>query len=91
MLTVDPVSINLANGSYLRLALGLQLTEEATAAEPDPSEAFDLAIETFSGRDAQDLSDPATRQAIQDDLTNKVIDAYDKKIITVYYTEFVTQ
>lgn len=91
VLTVDPVSINLANGSYLRLALGLQLTEEATAEEPDPSAALDLAVATFSGRSVAELSDAATREAVQDDFTNQVKDAYEEGVIDVYFTEFVTQ
>lgn len=91
VLTVDPVSINLAEGSYLRLGLALQLTEEATAEEPDPSKALDLAVATFTGRTVQELSEPTTRAAIQDDLTTKVVEAYHEEVMDIYYTEFVTQ
>ncbi|WP_299039601.1 flagellar basal body-associated protein FliL [uncultured Pseudokineococcus sp.] len=90
VVAVEPVSINLANGSYLRLAIALQLTEETTE-DPDTSEAIDLAITTFSGREVDQLSDPAARDALQQELTDQVISTYPGEVMDVYYTEFVTQ
>lgn len=90
VVAVDPVSINLADGSYLRLGLALQLTEE-TAEEPDTSEALDLAITTFSGRSVDELTDPAAREALQQQLNDKVINTYPEEVMDIYYTEFVTQ
>ena len=60
VLTVDPVSVNLADGHYLRLGLALQLTADV-AEDPDPSRALDLAIAWYSGRPITEVTDPASR------------------------------
>ena len=63
-LTVEPVSLNLADGHYLRLGMALQLTAGRGDEAPDTARALDLAIALFSGRTVAEVSDPATRDAL---------------------------
>jgi flagellar FliL protein len=90
VLEVEPISLNLADGHYLRLGLGLQLTEDVTEA-PDPSHALDLAIATFSGHTVGEVTDPATREALKDALVTQLGEAYEGEVMDVYLTNYVTQ
>ena len=91
VLTIEPVSLNLAEGHYLRLGLGLQLTKDAGAEHPDTAEALDLAIATFSGHTVAEVTDPATRDALTAQLLAALGTAYDGKVMDVYLTNYVTQ
>jgi flagellar protein FliL len=87
---IDAVSVNLADGHYLRLGLGLQLTAEVSEA-PDPSRALDLAIALFSGHTVAEVSDPATRDALKAELVTELAEAYEGEVMDVYLTDYVTQ
>ncbi|WP_028048019.1 flagellar basal body-associated protein FliL [Cellulomonas sp. URHE0023] len=92
VITIEPVSLNLAEGHYLRLGLGLQLTKEVTSEEvPDTAEALDLAIAQFSGHTVAEVTDPATRDALKAQLLAALGTAYDGKVMDVYLTNYVTQ
>ncbi|WP_159798632.1 flagellar basal body-associated FliL family protein [Puerhibacterium puerhi] len=90
VLQVDPVSLNLADGHYLRLGLGLQLTADVEE-PPDPARALDLAIALFSGRPVQEVSDPATRDQLKSELAEQLQEAYEGEVLDVYLTQYVTQ
>jgi flagellar FliL protein len=90
VLKVDPVSINLSGGHYLRLGLGLQLTADVATA-PDPAKALDLAITLYSGHTLAEVSDPATRDALKAQLVTELSTAYEGEVMDVYLTNFVTQ
>lgn len=90
VLTVDPISVNLADGRYLRLGMGLQLTK-ATKEAPNPSRALDLAIAEFSGRTVAEVSDPATREKMKAELLASLEKAYEGEVMDLYLTNFVTQ
>ena len=91
VLTVDPVSLNLADGHYLRLGMALQLTEEVGEEAPDTARALDLAIALFSGRTVAEVSDPATRDALTAELAHQLAEAYEGEVMDVYLTNYVTQ
>ncbi|MFV0632956.1 flagellar basal body-associated FliL family protein [Demequina sp.] len=89
---VESISINLADGHYLRLGLGLQLSAEASGhGDLDVAKALDAAISLFTGRTVQELADPATREELKGDLIATLGDAYHGEVLGVYYTDFVTQ
>lgn len=91
-LTVEAMSINLADGHYLRLGLGLQLTIEAGAHGPvDAAPARDAAISLFSGRTVAEIADPTTREALKAELTETLVHAYHGEVMAVYLTDYVTQ
>ncbi|GAB4068799.1 hypothetical protein GCM10028777_28790 [Angustibacter speluncae] len=90
VLALEAISINLADGHYLRVGIALQVTADAAHA-PDGSKALNLLIDTFTGRPLAELSDTTTRQALQEELTHEVEEAYHHEVMDVYFTEFVTQ
>lgn len=90
VLSVDAISINLADGHYLRLGMGLQLTKETKTA-PNPARALDLAITEFSGHTVAEVSDPATRDKMKAELLTSLEKAYKGEVMDVYLTNFVTQ
>src|SRR3954462_12797569 len=70
VLPVDPVAINLAGGSYLKLGVALQFSlayDEGASGheggEPDGSKALDLAIAQFSGAALSDVQ--TNREALK--------------------------
>ena len=107
VVTLDPISLNLADGHYLKIGLALQ----AVAAEggghggssgPDGSKALDLAIQQFSGLSMADLSNPEQRQHYKEELEHKIVEAYTeepaeegeaahKTVMGIYLTQFVMQ
>jgi flagellar FliL protein len=90
VVTVDPVSLNLADGHYLRIGFGLQLTKDTVEA-PDTAKALDLAIALYSGHTVAEISDPPTRAALKTELVKELTEAYDGEVMDVYLTNFVTQ
>jgi len=90
VLAVEPVSLNLADGHYLRLGFSLQLTADAHEA-PDPAAAVDHAIALFSGRTVAEISDPTTRAKLRDELADELAEVYEGEVMGVYLTNYVTQ
>jgi flagellar protein FliL len=95
VLAVDPVAINLAGGSYLKLGLTLQYTAEFDAggghegAVQDGSKALDIAIAQFSGARLSDVQN--NREAMKATLQEAIVKAYEHDVMSIYYTEYVTQ
>lgn len=90
VLTVDPVSVNLAGGHYLRLGLAIQLSD-AVKQTPNASRALDLAIALYSGRTVDEVSAPATRDQLKAQLLAQLRQAYGEGVMDVYLTDYVTQ
>ena len=91
---LDAVTINLADGHYLKLKMTLQATSEAAEA-PDGSKALDIAIELFSNRKMDELLTAEGREKAKEELTERVVKAYTvekkKEVMEVYFTTFVIQ
>ena len=91
----NDLTINLADGHYLKLGFALQETEEAGAEAVDTSEAINLAIDQYTGKSVAELSTEKGREAAKNELLEKIKKAYveeDKEqIMDIYYTAFVTQ
>jgi flagellar FliL protein len=91
----DALTINLADGHYLKLGFALQATEEAGEEEIDLSEAIDLAIDEYTGMEIGELETEKGREAAKHELLEKIEKVYnveDKHIIMgIYFTQFVTQ
>jgi flagellar FliL protein len=88
--TVEPISINLADGRYLRLGLGLQLTA-LVEEDVDPALALDKAIALFSQRPVAEISAPEGREALKGELVGQLEEAYEGEVVDVYFTNFVYQ
>jgi flagellar protein FliL len=87
---VEAISINLADGRYLRMGFGLQLSAESEG-EIETARALDVAIATFSGRDVAEVNDPASRAQLKTELLRQLSETFDGEVVDVYFTEFVTQ
>ena len=91
----EPLTINLADSHYLKLAFSLQQTSDAGSETVDTSKAIELAIDEFTGKTVAELSTEKGRASIKEDLLAKIVKAYteDKteKVMDIYYTAFVTQ
>jgi flagellar protein FliL len=90
----SPITINLAEGHYLKLGFSLQQTADAAEAV-DTSEALNLAIDEYTGKTVAELSTDKGREEIKKDLLMKIEKAYTtdgtKEVMDIYYTSFVTQ
>lgn len=102
LLTVEPMTVNLAGGQYLRLGVSFQMTdayEDAVEGEHggeqfahhDASRVQDLLISTLGGRAAADLGDAAGRAEVKEELLHAVDEVFDGAVMEIYFTEFVIQ
>lgn len=90
VVSLEPVTINLADGHYLKIALGLQATADASE-EPDGSKALDIAIDYFGDLKMTQLSSSAGRRKAKKELAEKVEKAYHGEVMDIYFREFVMQ
>ncbi len=94
---LEPLTVNLADGHFLKVGMSLQLVEGVipSAAEGDGgvtgAQARDAAVETFGSRTYDQLLSPAGRAAARKALVKKVRKRYPDQVMTVYLTEFVMQ
>ena len=91
----DPLTINLTDGHYLKVAFALQQTTDAGTEEVNTSEAINMAIDEYTGKTVAELATEKGRETIKEELLAKVIKAYTedgkKLVMDIYYTQFVTQ
>jgi flagellar protein FliL len=91
----NDLTINLADGHYLKLGFALQETEEAGTEAIDTSEAINLAIDQYTGKSVAELSTVKGRETAKAELLEKIKKAYAEDgteiIMDIYYTAFVTQ
>jgi flagellar FliL protein len=93
---LDPLTLNLDGGHYLKLSMALQFTATASTGghggdEPDGSKALDLAIAQLSNRKIAELNTAAARDAAKKKLLTAIEEAYDHDVMNLYFTEFVMQ
>jgi flagellar FliL protein len=89
------LTVNLAEGHYLKFGFAMQMTEAAGEEEVDTSQALNLAIEQYTGRPIAELSTEEGRNKLKAELLEKIEKAYEKDekqmVMDLYYTSFVTQ
>jgi flagellar FliL protein len=90
VLPLDAVTVNLAGGHYLKMKIALQATDDLKE-KPDGSRALDLAIAQYSNRQLGELSSTEGRLKAKNQLLETVNQAYDHRIMDIYFTEFVMQ
>ncbi|HVE26171.1 MAG TPA: flagellar basal body-associated FliL family protein [Sporichthya sp.] len=90
---LDPLTLNLDGGHYLKLSMALQFTAGASGGEekPDGSKALDLAIAQLSNRKVAELNTAAAREAAKKKLLTAIEAAYENDVMDLYFTEFVMQ
>ena len=91
----NALTINLADGHYLKLGFALQATEEAGTTEIDMAEAIDLAIDQYTGMEIGELETTKGRETAKAELLEKIEKVYNVEekhiIMDIYFTQFVTQ
>ena len=95
---LEPVTLNLADGSYLRvqLALGLLGEDNGEGVEEDPaseakwSKALDRVITVFGSRTKGDLT-AAGRAVAKAEAAREIGGLYPDQVAEVYFTQFVVQ
>jgi flagellar FliL protein len=87
---LDPITVNLAGGHFLKLGLSLQASADA-GEDVSGAKALDAAIEQFSGRTVSELSTRNGRDKAKAQLVKSVADLYEDKVYDIYFTDFVMQ
>ncbi|HET9143767.1 flagellar basal body-associated FliL family protein [Actinophytocola sp.] len=90
VVALEPITLNLTDGHYLKLRLALQATIDVET-KVDGSKALDLAVSEFSNRPVAELSGDAAREASKASLKQKIADAYKGAVMDIYFTEFVME
>ena len=90
VVTLDAITINLADGHYLKLGMALQASADVEE-PPSGAKALDLAIEAYTGVKVAELSSTKGRDHAKAELLEKVKHAYENEVYDIYFTQFVTQ
>ena len=99
---LEPITLNLADGRFLKVGLALQLAEaegegEGEGEELPAAKALDIAISLLGTYTMEDLADPRDRELVKKKLSDRVSKAYideetqEHLVTKVYFTEFVMQ
>ncbi|KQZ89592.1 hypothetical protein ASD62_10035 [Phycicoccus sp. Root563] len=92
---LEPLTLNLADGRFLKVGLSLQLSADASAGhgadEFNGAKARDAAIQIFGQRTYAQLLAPKGREAARKALDTEVKHRYEGEVLKVYLTEFVMQ
>lgn len=103
VITLSPITLNLADGRYLKLTLALQLSragspvvgsvDAAAALVPalDGAKALDAAIGVLGQHTYGELIGPGGRERAQKALSAEVKKRYPGEVLGVYFTEFLMQ
>jgi flagellar FliL protein len=89
---MDAMTLNLAGGHYLKVAVAIQLVKgKAVATDFDTSQAAELVIDEFSNRSVSALDTNAARKKLTAALLAQMKKAYPEEVFDVFLTQFVTQ
>ena len=87
---LDPVTMNLADGHFLKVSMALQATA-AVSEELNGAKALDIAIHLMSNRDPAEFTSGKARDKIKAELLKEVEEAYEGEVMDIYFTELVMQ
>jgi flagellar FliL protein len=94
---LDAITLNLADGRFLKVGLALQLAKAPkkikpdTLAATDAARALDLGISVLGSKSYTELATSSGREAAKTELASKVKDAYGGDVVGIFFTEFVMQ
>ena len=94
LVEIPALSLNLADGRFLRVGLALRLVKGENAEEWTKSETpliRDLLISFFAGRRMSDLASSDGREGARRDLLAQARERHGDAVLAVYFTEFVMQ
>jgi flagellar FliL protein len=92
---LEDITLNLADGHFLKLGLALQLAPKAVVTDYTTggaaAKALDLAIGVFGTENYAQLVQPGQREQAKAELAKKVVAAYNGQVQGIYLTDFVMQ
>lgn len=96
IVALDPVTLNLSDGRFLKVGLALQLVEGAPTVDAAglagfAAPALDEAISVLGMHSFAELVAPGGRDAVKQVLSERVARRYEGEVVRVYFTEFVMQ
>lgn len=92
IVALDPTTVNLTDGHYLKVTYAIELLKDkASATDFHTSEAAELVIDQFANRSMGALSSNAARNKLSADLFAKLKKAYPDEIFKIHLTQFVMQ
>jgi flagellar protein FliL len=92
VVALEPTTLNLADGHYLKIAIAIQLVKgNASATSFFTSQAAELTIDEFSDRTVTSLASNTARRKLTDELTKRIQAAYPGEVYDVFVTQYVTE
>jgi flagellar FliL protein len=95
MATIEPITLNLADGHYLRLGVGIELVEGVPAKEflegGDADRFKDLMISEVGDMTIEQVSTTEGRTALKATLRHGAEKLYEDEFVEIYLTEAVVQ
>jgi flagellar FliL protein len=92
--TMDPISVNLAEGRFLKVGMAVQLAEGIPAnefAKGPINKAKDLLIEHVAGANMEELASEEGRKHLKEALRESAKEEFEGEVLDVYFTDFVMQ
>jgi flagellar FliL protein len=92
--TGDAITLNLADGRFLKVGISLQLAKGVSAEHfttAESAKALDATISYLGAKSYADLAVPGGRDAAKTELSKKIAELYEKEVIGIYFTQFVMQ
>ena len=93
VINLDSITLNLADGHYLKVGVALQLSKSAKSGNFTNTDAktLDATISVFGTQTVPQLSAPGGRDAAKTTLAKRVEKLYPQQVIGIYFTDFVMQ
>jgi flagellar FliL protein len=96
VLEPDSQTLNLDSTHYLKVGLALQLAAGLVPDTVKTTENWDaiarqLAIDNFTGRSSQELSQDGVRERLEKKIAHDLCEQTQGQVVTLYFTDFVTQ
>ena len=92
---LEPMTLNLADGRYLRLGLAVELAEGVPASEwaehGGSSRYMDLIIDRVGDRTGDEIAAPGGRDDLKELLRDGGAELFDEEFSEIYVTEFIVQ
>ena len=94
IVTMDPISVNLAEGHFLKVGLGVQLSEAGSPEEfpkGPMAKVKDMLIDELAGGDMASLSTKEGKEKVKEELTKRAEEEFEGEVLGFYFTDFVMQ
>ena len=93
--TLDSTTINLANGSYVKVGITLELSSavvlETFKAEKEADPAKGVLIATITGRDKAEFASPQALEALREKLLAEIRPKFECKVLDISWSDWVVQ